>query len=107
MGYQVPATGTLGPSTPEEREKADRVGWAVPVAARRFPVQMTCLVQALAADTLLRRRGCHPLLRIGVSGGKESPTIEAHAWVECGGRVVVGDVGDLPRYAVLSSPGTR
>ena len=88
----------------QEREQADRVSWAVPAAARRFPVQMTCLVQALAADTLLRRRGCHPLLRIGVSGGAGAPTIEAHAWVECGGRVVVGDVADLPRYAILSSP---
>jgi hypothetical protein len=89
-----------GPAT--ERSEAARIAWAVPIAARRFPVRMTCLVQAIAADAMLRRRGCHPSLRIGVAPA--SGAIEAHAWVECAGKVIVGEVENLARYSVLSAP---
>ena len=56
------------------------------------------LPQALAAEAILRRRG-HPAdLRLGVTRGDDG--VEAHAWVESYGRIIVGD-GDLDRFEPL------
>ena len=45
----------------------ERVGWAVRAAARRVPRARTCLVEALAAETLLARHGYSTQLRIGIA----------------------------------------
>ncbi len=78
----------------------DRIAWAIGRARRLVP-RATCLPQALAAEALLRRAG-HPAdLRIGVA--KTGPgRLLAHAWVECRGRVIVGDLPErLADYAPL------
>lgn len=81
-----------------------RIGWAVEAAGRRVP-GATCLVQALAADAMLRRRGYRPALRFGVRERRlASRPIDAHAWVEVQGAVVVGGMADLADYAVLAPP---
>jgi hypothetical protein len=68
----------------------ERIGWAISVA-KRFVPNGNCLPQALAAESLLRRSG-HPVeLRIGVAK-TDHGRLEAHAWVESGGRLVVGDL---------------
>jgi hypothetical protein len=97
--------GEAPPGREPPRDLPARVSWAITALARRLPA-MTCLVQSLAAHALLRRAGCPAELRIGVqSRARRAPKLlEAHAWVECEGRVVVGDVPDLARYAVLSPP---
>ena len=84
------------------------VNRAVTAISSRFP-PATCLVQALAAATMLRRRGLACELRIGVRtrGIAAGAAIEAHAWVECEGRVAVGDVAHLSELAVLASPAPR
>jgi len=90
----APPHGSPDP-TPGE---ADRIGWAIGSAARFVP-DATCLPQALAAEAMLRRRG-HPAdLRLGVTRDRDG--VEAHAWVESYGRVIVGD-GDLDRFEPLS-----
>lgn len=69
-------------------------------AASRFVPKATCLTQAMVAMLLLNNRGQCVQLRIGVAlddGG----VLEAHAWVESGGRVVIGRLGDLSRYSVM------
>lgn len=72
--------------------------------ARRVPAFRTCLVEALAAHAMLRRRGFPSELRLGVrTPGSQAASLVAHAWVECDGVVVVGDDRDLPQYAVLSA----
>lgn len=79
-----------------------RVGWAITAIARRWPAA-TCLVQALAADTILRRRGVACELRIGVRAGDDGAgPIQAHAWVDCGGAVAVGAIDDLTDFKVLA-----
>jgi hypothetical protein len=85
------------------REFPTLVSWAVTAVARRLP-GMTCLVQSLTAQTLLHRRGFRADLRIGVQGRAKSAArpLEAHAWVECEGRVVVGEVQNLADYTVLT-----
>ncbi len=80
-----------------------RVGWAVHAAARRIP-GASCLTQACALYYLMTRAGYEPHIRIGVArnagGGFES-----HAWLEYRGRVMLGDIGDLDRFApILTIP---
>ena len=68
----------------------ERVRWAVGVAQRVIP-DATCLPQAVTAESLLTRGG-HPVkLRIGVM---KSPAgkLEAHAWAESDGQIIVGDL---------------
>lgn len=78
----------------------EQVRWAMAQAQRVVP-RATCLPQAIAAEALLTRGGLPADLQIGVrktSAGK----LAAHAWVESGGRVVVGDLGaELATYTRL------
>ncbi|HUE89813.1 MAG TPA: lasso peptide biosynthesis B2 protein [Vicinamibacterales bacterium] len=81
-----------------------RVRWAITVVADRFP-PATCLVQALTADAILRRRGISCELRIGVrGGGNGSAPIEAHAWIDCDDAVAIGAIEDLSEFRVLAAP---
>ena len=66
----------------------ERIGWAVRAAARRVPGARTCLVEALAAETLLARHGHAAQLRIGIA--RAGAGIEAHAWLEREGHPVFG-----------------
>jgi len=58
------------------------------MAAARCPAA-TCLVQALAADVMLRRRRLSCVMRFGVRlTGTTGEPLEGHAWVECGGATI-------------------
>ena len=86
--------------SPEAQEAdgaiVDRVVWVVRVASRCVP-NATCLTQALVTQVLLARRG-HPVhLRIGVTRS-ETGEFQAHAWVECQGRVVIGGASAPVRF---------
>jgi hypothetical protein len=71
---------------------------AVQLAARFVPAA-TCLTQAIAAQILLARAGHTPALRIGVL--TKSGHFKAHAWVECQGRIVIGEVAGLSDFKML------
>ncbi|HEU5208747.1 MAG TPA: lasso peptide biosynthesis B2 protein, partial [Longimicrobiales bacterium] len=60
---------------------------AVRASGRRL-WKSTCLVEALAAQSLLARNGVHSTLRVGIE--MEGEEFGAHAWVEVNGQVVVG-----------------
>lgn len=77
----------------------ERIAWAIRVAGRYIP-GVTCLVQALAAQVLLEQEGHPSCLRIGVAKDKNG-RLQAHAWTESGGKVVVGG-GNLSSYTLLS-----
>ena len=90
---------------PRKQQKADRfcaerVARAVAVASHHVPgvgdPTKTCLTQALATQVLLTRRGHQTSLQIGVARGEEDQ-FQAHAWLECGGKVVIGG-SELERY---------
>jgi len=83
--------------TPDART----VGWSVRSAARLVP-GASCLTQALAAHIILEQCGHRSTLHVGVS--RERGTFEAHAWVESGGAIIVGelerdDFVPLPEFA--------
>jgi len=67
----------------------DSVSWAVTAASRRLPGPPMCLSQALAVQVMLARRGYASRLRVGVTRGGAGQ-VEAHAWVEHEGRVLIG-----------------
>ena len=76
-----------------------KTAWGVKMASRFVP-DSTCLAQALTAQVLLGRLGQSCNVRIGVAkneGGK----LEAHAWLESKGQVIIGRTGDLSRFAQL------
>lgn len=67
----------------------ERIAWAAEVASRYLPVATTCLTKALTVQTLLLNQGYPAFIHIGVSKG-ESGQLEAHAWVESQGKIVIG-----------------
>jgi transglutaminase superfamily protein len=74
-----------------DRYTVDQIVWAVRAVSRYVP-NATCLTQALVAQRFLIRSGHRCRLRLGVS--KDAVRgFEAHAWVECGERVVIGESG--------------
>lgn len=74
------------PHTPGE------IAWAVTLISSYVP-KATCLVQALAAESLLARAGYPSKLHLGVARAepRSRRTLDAHAWLECGGQVLLGD----------------
>jgi hypothetical protein len=76
-----------------------KLAQAVELAAQYVP-SASCLTQALAAQVLLRRAGYQSLLRLGVGSG-DNGMLKAHAWVECGGAILVGDIPALANFTRL------
>ena len=77
--------------------------WAVQVASCYVP-RATCLTQALAAQALLGFGGIPAAVRIGVA--KETEDFEAHAWLESGGKILMGGAEAAQRYTRSSCPST-
>jgi hypothetical protein len=81
-----------------EAVSVERAVWAVQVASRRVP-GASCLTQAMAAQTLLRRGGQASRLWIGVAKDLDRK-FKAHAWIETQGRVLLGGP-DFANYVAL------
>lgn len=82
---------------------SNRIAWAVTVGSRYIPGTNTCLAQALATHMLLAWRGYPAHLRIGVVRG-QGGQLQAHAWVESQGKIVIGRTENLSRYTLLRRP---
>ncbi len=78
-----------------DSETTGRVVWAVDAASRTL--SLTCLPRALAAHTLLARRGLASELRIGVTRTPGSP-LQAHAWVEDASGILIGNLPNLAHF---------
>ena len=79
------------------RASRDELAWSVIAVGKRL--RSTCLVDALALQTLLLREGHDASLRIGVAK-TDAGRLEAHAWLDSGGRVLVGGP-ESARFAEL------
>ena len=84
----------MGSSTLRKDSKPDhdvpmhRIRFMIQMAARYVP-SSTCLVQALAGYILFSKYGYTTLIKIGVLN--EDGQFEAHAWLERGDEVVLGE----------------
>lgn len=73
---------------------------AVERARRWVPGAYRCLPVAYATHILLARHGHASQIHVGVSHDRDGK-VEAHAWVVCEGRIIVGDLPDLGRFVPL------
>ena len=81
-------------------EEAERIAVLAKSATQMVPYA-SCLVTALTAETLLGIRGLHCTLKIGVKKS-ETKKIDAHAWLQVGETIIVGDLPDLPEYIEMT-----
>lgn len=93
-----------GPATPRYRMRA---AWAAQAVGRRFLPERPCLTQALVLQYLLLRRGDDTAeLHIGVTKGEDG-SLEAHAWVERDGRVLIGGANAPGTYERFENLGAK
>jgi len=96
----VPAASGSAASPPDRRPSPGSIGWAITAASRLVP-RSTCLVRALAAQSLCRRYGYPCRLELGARRG-DAGELEAHAWLEIGEDVVIGGDEMLGEYTPFS-----
>jgi hypothetical protein len=70
-------------------------------AAAPYLPAANCLPQALAARALRRAHGAPANLRLGVTK-TATGQLQAHARLECQGRIVLGGFSALRRYTALA-----
>jgi hypothetical protein len=93
------------PLEPSAQETARSIGWAVRTAASFTPWESTCLVQVLAAQRLLQKRGIAGVFYLGATNTRvrdETSGFSAHAWLMCNGEFITGESGHR-NYTVISS----
>ena len=81
----------------EEHGSVEQIAWAVEAARRWLPGEYKCLPGAYAAHLMLRRHGHASNVHVGV-GRDAAGKVEAHAWVDCQGRTVIGLVENMERF---------
>lgn len=90
LGEPAPGVGLA--LSADQVATAREVAWAIELLALRGPLRTACLGQALAAGTLLRRRGVPYRLSVGL---RRAPAgdLRAHAWLRAGDFTVTGGRG--------------
>lgn len=91
-GEESPAEDTM-----ENYRYAYRVSYAVDRICNRTVWESKCLVRALTAQTLLKKKDIHSTLYLGCA--LEDGKMVAHAWLRCGKMYVTG--GDGSNYATV------
>jgi len=93
--------GAVTPWFPPYRTnlEADRIPWAVIGVASRLPLSLTCLVRALVGQALFTTHGHPSDIRFGVVIHDDE--LQAHAWVERQGTVVIGELNGLSEYRLI------
>ena len=92
------AVATIDPLS--QRQLVARIQWAINACCKFMPGSVKCLARALTMKTLLDQYGCHSKLMIGVDKNSLDQ-LEAHAWIEYEGHVVMGQLNDLSRFKPL------
>lgn len=73
----------------KEKELSEEVKWAISVVSKRTPWESKCLVKALTALLILKKRRVRTTLYLGVSKN-ENNKLEAHAWLRSGNAIITG-----------------
>jgi len=85
---------------PEEIRIALLVGIAVNRAAKYTPWKSACLVQALTTHRILVKYNLPGVIYLGIAKKAENEII-AHAWTQCGDKILTGAKGHEP-YTTIS-----
>ena len=94
--------GEEGKESPEDESMdsyrfAKKVGYCVDQICNKTSWESKCLVRALTAQTLLKKKGIHTTWYLGCK--MENGKMAAHAWIRCGKMYVTGGNGE--GYAVV------
>jgi hypothetical protein len=87
---------------------AESTAWirlAIETVAQQRWMGAKCLPRALAAQAMLRRRGIASRLCLGVA--REGQALSAHAWLELGQQIVVGDAAGARFTRLVEFGGER
>jgi hypothetical protein len=82
------------------RHPIGRILWAIDVANRYVP-GTSCLSLAVAGRTMLNREGYPAQIHIGVAKD-HGCSLAAHAWVESGGKILIGGNDSTSLFAPLA-----
>jgi hypothetical protein len=91
---------TPAADTPTFHPTLQAVARAVAATSRHTPWESACLVQAIAAKLMLKRRGIPSTLHLGVA--KEDNRFMAHAWLRSGSCILTGGAG-RERFTIIST----
>jgi len=95
--HMIEATDDMGTA---QLSEAKKVAWAVNVMSRHTFWESKCLVQAITAKTMLKRRKIKSTIYLGVAKDENGKMI-AHAWVKSCGIVLTG-ANEMKRFTVVS-----
>jgi hypothetical protein len=85
----------------ENQQVLSRLRWAVAAASRHVPWQAKCLVQAMTARSMLKRRSITGTLYLGLAKDPQGK-LQAHAWLRSGDTIVAGGVS-MRTFTVVST----
>ena len=77
-----------------------KVSQAIVRGQKSVPWQNRCLVNAITAKLMLRKKGLESTLYLGVN--KENQKMKAHAWLRCGTFYVTGQRG-MEKFVVVNT----
>ena len=95
------ARGAPRPGPVDERDAVRSASRLVASAARHGPYRASCLTVALTLQRMLWSQGIASDLRIGVATG--AVALEAHAWVEHGGRPLIDGLDVHDRFRAFDT----
>jgi len=85
-----------------QKTVSDSVARTVARMAGNTPWQSACLIQALVAQNMLRRRGIPGVIFLGVKKDQnDTDQIDSHAWLKCGETIITGLKG-IDEFTVIS-----
>ena len=95
------ATTEISENTdPEKMESAQLITGIIDGLENRTPWKNTCLVKALTAHRMLKKRDIHYKIHIGVAPSPNNQ-LKAHAWLSVGNNIILGG-GNLSGYFEIS-----
>ncbi|MBW4652682.1 MAG: lasso peptide biosynthesis B2 protein [Kaiparowitsia implicata GSE-PSE-MK54-09C] len=83
-----------------EGHRIQSIVQSIEIVTWHIPGKAKCLARAMAVQFMLRRRNHQTSLHIGVTKRTDS-VLEAHAWLEYDGVIVIGGVPDFNRFKPL------
>ena len=90
---------SVGPAVLDGDARIARMVTAIDRVARYGLFRPTCLVRAIALERIARRTDPRATVRIGVRPNADA--LLAHAWLECGGRVIGDDPAAVRQFVAL------
>ncbi|MFC3286334.1 lasso peptide biosynthesis B2 protein [Litchfieldella rifensis] len=103
-GLGKPTPGEADPAVAAVDKRARDICWAIVAINQAAGDRFTCLMLAMTAQWMLNRRHISSSLVLGTrteQGADNRLTMQAHAWLRVGARIVLGHHGG--QYTAISS----